>query len=85
MAATVKVPAWPLTKLALLALLKVGSALTVRVKFWLALAPTLLEAPTVNFHSPPALAVGVPLSTPVVVLKPTPGGNAPVMLKVGAG
>lgn len=47
-AATVKVPDWPLTKVALLTLVKVGLLFTVRVKDWLELLPTLLAATTVK-------------------------------------
>ena len=47
-ATTVKLPNWPLTKVALLALLKVGLLLTVRVKDWLEELPTLLAATTVK-------------------------------------
>ena len=73
-----------MTKLALLALVKVGLLLTVRVKFWLELAPMPLLATTIKVYSPPALAAGVPLSTPAL-LRVTPEGNAPEVVKVGAG
>ena len=84
MAATVKVPAWPLTKLALLALLKVGLLLTVRVNDWLEELPTLLPATMVKTYTPPVPAAGVPLSTPEL-LRVKPVGSGPLVLNLGAG
>ena len=83
-AATVKVPDWPLTKVALLTLVKVGLLLTVRVKDWLEEVPTLLAATTVKTYTPPVPAAGVPLSTPAL-LRVTPVGNGPFVVKLGIG
>src|SRR5712692_6732653 len=84
-AVTVKLPAVPTVKVALLALVMAGAWLTVRVKLWVALVPTPLLAVKVIGYVPPVPAAGVPLSTPVLPLKVTPLGRAPVSLKSGAG
>src|SRR5207245_1028663 len=62
-----------------------GAWFTVRVKLWVALAPTPLAAVKVMGYVPAVPAAGVPLRTPVPALNVTPPGNVPVSLKVGAG
>jgi hypothetical protein len=66
------------------ALVNVGASWTVRVKLWVAV-PAALVAVNVIGKVPPVPAVGVPLSTPVMGLKVTPLGSAPVSFSVGAG
>src|SRR5580704_10474072 len=80
-AVTVKLPAVPWVKVALLPEVMVGGAFTVRVKLWVAFGETPLVAVMVIGKTPPW--VGVPESTPVVALSVTPAGRAPVSLKVG--
>ena len=74
----------PTVKVAVAALVNTGAMVpsTTMLKGCEAV-PAGVEADKINGKVPET--VGVPLSTPVVVLKPTPGGNAPVMLKVGRG
>lgn len=62
---------------------EVGAGFTVRVNVWTALGFMPLLAVIVNVYVPEA--VGVPLRTPLLVLKLTPLGKLPDSLKVGAG
>src|SRR5579862_9090533 len=57
----------------------------VSVKVWLAWVPTPLDALKVTVYVPPVPAPGVPLNTPVVVLKLSPEGSVPVSLNVSPG
>jgi hypothetical protein len=60
-----------------------GAAVTVRVKFWVALGAIPFDAVKISGNDP--VAVAVPLSTPVVVLNVTPVGRVPDSLNVGTG
>ena len=62
-AAGVNVPLLPTVNMVLLGLPKVGSWLTVSVKFWTALGATPLLAVKVMLYVPPVPAAGVPLRT----------------------
>ncbi len=62
-----------------------GGAVTVSWNAWVAFGRTPLAAVMVILYSPPVPVAGVPESTPVVELRVTPVGRAPVSLKVGAG
>ena len=88
-AVTVKLPAVPTAKVVLFELVKDGGAvkLTVRVKLCVPFVPTPFCAVKVIIYGELVWVpdAGVPLSTPVVVLKLTPVGSVPVSLNVGAG
>src|SRR5262245_4681058 len=84
-AVTVNVLLAPTVKVALLALVIAGTSCTVSVKFWAAPVATALAGVKVNRYVPPVPGKGVPLSTPVVLLKETPLGRAPVSANVDPG
>src|SRR5579884_3689278 len=84
-AATVKLPAEPAVKVALLPLVKVGASLTVRVKVWVASGEVPLLAVKCRAWVPPVPAADVPLSTPVAGLKETPAGRLSPLLSLSAG
>ena len=73
MAVKVKLPAVPATKPAVAALVKAGGPPMLMVKVWV-LAPAPLVASRVTVYTPPA-AVGVPASSPVVLLRVRPAGR----------
>jgi hypothetical protein len=79
----VKVPACPTVNVVALALVIATVWFTVSVKFCVALGATPLLAVMTSGNVPGT--VGVPESTPVVLLKVTPAGNAPATENVGAG
>jgi hypothetical protein len=83
-AATLKLPLVPTTKVVLFALVKAGAWFTVRVKLCMEAAEQALVAVIVIGYVPPVLAAGVPLRRPEE-LRVTPLGKAPVSLNVGAG
>src|SRR5258708_11285466 len=82
---TVKVPALPVVKVVLLALVIAGAWFTVSVKLCVALLPTPLDAVKVSGYVPPVPAPGVPASTPVAGVHLQPVGNAAGADSVGAG
>ena len=67
------------------ALVMMGASVTLSVKFCVAFGVTPLLAVNVSGYTPPVPALGVPVKTPVAVIKVTPAGNVPVLLSVGAG
>jgi hypothetical protein len=86
-AVTVKVPAVPTTKVALLALVIAGawSAFTAMLRACVAdCGPPALESVTliVKLNGLPVAVVGVPVIAPVLELRVRPGGNVPVELNV---
>ena len=82
-AVTVKVPGLLLVNVVAFAEVMAGAAFTVKVKDCVASGLFPLVAVMVIGNVP--AWVGVPESTPVVLLRVTPVGSAPVSLKVGAG
>src|SRR5579871_5606679 len=80
-----KLPAEPTVNAALLALVMAGACLMVSVKFCVAELPTPLLAVKTRLYVPPVPVAGVPLRTPVLVLKVTPLGSVPDSLSVGVG
>src|SRR5690242_20920386 len=83
---TVKVPAEPAVKVAVLALVIAGAWLTVRVKDWVASGCAPVAALSVSGWGPPVRGSGVPDSVAVpsrLSAKVTPAGKVPVSLKIG--
>ena len=76
MATKLKVPAVPVSKDVLVALVMEGAWFTVSVKSWLVL-PAELVAVMVRLATPPVPAAGVPLMRPVVALRVRPLGRVP--------
>jgi hypothetical protein len=83
-AVTLKDPAWPAAKVLAAAEVMVGATsawITVRVKDWVAPAPTPLAAPMLSGYVPAVPAPGVPARVAVPLwlsVKVTPVGRAPV-------
>jgi hypothetical protein len=84
-AVTVNEPATPAVKVVLFALVITGGWFTVSVKACVAFVPIPFWAVKVMGYVPAVPGRGVPLSTPVAVLKVTPVGRVPVSLNAGAG
>jgi hypothetical protein len=55
------------------------------VKFCVAVLPTPLATVNVKGYWPPVPSAGVPLRRPVVALKRTPRGSAPLSVRTGTG
>jgi hypothetical protein len=80
-AVTVNVPAVPIEKLVLLALVMLGDRLIVMLKLWVALGSTPFEAVTVPLKVP--RTVGVPERTPAGVNVRPVGSTSEVVKVIG--
>ena len=85
---TAKLPAAPIVNVVLLALVIAGTWFTVRVKLWLAAAPTPFLAVIVSEYVPAVPDAGAPFSVAVpfpLSTNVTPLGSAPVSVRDGVG
>src|SRR5262245_26446987 len=85
---TVNVPAVPMVKVVVAALVIAGASLTFSVKVAVPLGTTPLDAVNVTVWIPPVPAAGAPLNMPVplaLATKVTPAGSEPLTAMVGVG
>src|SRR3954447_2363187 len=79
---TVNVPAWPVTKVVVFALVIVGGCVRCSVEFWVAVGVTPLLAVMTMFTSPEPVAVPASVAVPSLLLTKVtvPGSGSPVSL-----